>query len=83
MRAVGGRGRLQSQVSDSPCCFARWLTPPPQEPNPALMQCPLTAAGELAAYTKAEFASFIYLLHLQPPSDADQQQRKPPAKPSR
>lgn len=65
MLAVGGRARLQSQVSDSPCCFAHWLMLPP-----ALMQCPLTAAGGLAAYAKAEFASFIYLLRLQPPSDA-------------
>lgn len=29
MLALGGRGRLQSQVSDSPCCFTHWLTRPP------------------------------------------------------
>lgn len=73
MQAVGGTGRLQSQVSDSPCCFAHSLTPPPWEPNPnpARMR-PLTAAGGLAADTRAELASFVYSLCLQPHSHAEQ-----------
>lgn len=62
MLEVSGRGGLQTQVSASPCCFAHWLTPPPEEPNPALMQCPLKAAGGLAAYARAEPAPFIYSL---------------------
>lgn len=69
MQAVGGTGRLQSQVSDSPCCFAHWLTPPPRESNPSWTQLPLTAAGGLSADTEAELAPFKRCL--QPPSHAD------------
>lgn len=67
-------GRCRRWVAQAGC-KARPLTPPVALPtgsrhlrgSPITPGCPLTAAGGLAADSKAELASFIYLLCLQPP----------------